>query len=76
MTQSQLAITRELRIAGTLLIFGLVVAIISLLWKSPAAFLLFAGVSGLLIVAGILVYLYSIISSGDAPQPNESARRT
>lgn len=70
MTQSQLAIDRELQISGTLLILGLAVAIISLLWKAPLAFLLFAGVGGLLIVAGIVVYLYSIVSSSETTQPN------
>lgn len=76
MTQSQSAITRELQTAGTLLILGLLVAIISLLWKAPLAFLLFAGVGGLLIVAGVLVYLFSIVSPSGTPPPNEPANRT
>jgi hypothetical protein len=76
MTQSEVAISRELRIAGTLLILGLLVAVISLLWKAPLAFLLFAGIGGLLIAAGVLMYLYSIVSPSEVYQPNEPAKRT
>jgi hypothetical protein len=76
MNQSQLAINRELQISGTLLILGLVVAIISLLWKAPLAFLLFAGVGGLLTVAGILLYLYSIVAPSETSQTNEPSKQT
>jgi hypothetical protein len=76
MNQSQLAINRELQISGTLLIFGLAVAIISLLWKAPLAFLLFAGVGGLLTVAGILLYLYSIVAPSETSQTHEPSKQT
>lgn len=75
MTQSQVAINRELQIAGTLLILGLLVAIISLLWKAPLAFLLFVGVGGLLTVAGILLYLYSIVAPSETSGMNGPAKQ-
>jgi hypothetical protein len=56
-------IDRSLRISGVLLILGLAVDVISLLWERPLAFLLFVGVGGFLTLAGILVYLYSLISA-------------
>lgn len=55
---------RSLRIAGVLLLSGLLVTIASLIWKAPPAFLMFAGVGGLLVFLGIVVYLLSLLSLG------------
>ena len=73
MTQTQASISRELKIAGILLLAGLLIAIVSLIWRAPLAFLLFAGVGGLLIVAGIVVYLFSIVGSGGTPEPEKTS---
>ena len=73
MMQTRVSIGRELKIAGILLLAGLLVTIVSLMWKAPLAFLLFAGVGGLLILAGIVVYLFSIVASGEALPPEEKA---
>ena len=54
---------RELRIAGALVIVGLAVIIASLMWKAPLSFLVFAGIGVTLTAVGVLVYLYSIVSS-------------
>jgi hypothetical protein len=62
MTTHKTSIARTLRISGTLLILGLAVEAISLLWGKPLAFLLFACVGGVLMLAGILLYLYSLVS--------------
>ncbi len=56
-------IQRSLRISGILLALALVVELISLLWGKPLAFLLFAFISGALFLAGILLYLYSLVSA-------------
>lgn len=56
-------IQRSLRLSGVLLILGLGVELASLLWEKPLAFLLFAFVGGVLFLAGILVYLYSLVSA-------------
>ena len=62
---------RRLRIAGTLLVLGLLIELGSLLWSHPLAFILFIVVGGLLMAAGILVYLYSLVSGGDSvPREN------
>jgi hypothetical protein len=56
-------IHRSLRLSGLLLIFGLGIELASLLWAKPLAFLLFAFVGGVLFLAGIVIYLYSLVSA-------------
>jgi len=48
-----------------LLIFGLFVEAICLLWARPLAFILLVCAGGLLCAAGIVVYLYSLVSTGE-----------
>jgi hypothetical protein len=57
-------IRRSLRLPGILLILGLAIELISLLWDKPLAFILFAFVGGVFFLAGILLYLYSLVSAG------------
>jgi hypothetical protein len=54
---------RSLRFSGALLIAGLAIELISLLWEKPLAFLLFAFIGGTLFLAGVLLYLYSLVSA-------------
>jgi hypothetical protein len=56
-------IQRRLRLPGILLILGLAIELISLLWNKPLAFILFAFVGGFFFLAGILLYLYSLVST-------------
>jgi hypothetical protein len=56
---------KRLRLAGVLLIFGLLVEAICLLWARPLAFILLVCGGGLLCAAGIVVYLYSLASAGE-----------
>ena len=60
-------IERRIRLAGTLLISGLVVELITLRWGRPTAFLFFLLISGLLMALGIGVYLLSLVSSENKP---------
>ena len=53
---------KRFRIAGFLLIGGLLVEVVSLIWYHPVAFLIYIGAGGLLMGAGILLYLYTIVS--------------
>lgn len=62
------AIDRELRIAGILLILGLALTVVTLIWKAPLSFLVFAGIAILLTLAGIAVYLYSLVSVDTIPR--------
>jgi hypothetical protein len=45
------------------MILGLAMTIVSLIWKAPLAFLLFAGISGTLTLAGVVLYLYALVSA-------------
>ena len=53
---------RHLQLSGILLILGLLVEALCLAWKGPLAFLVFAGLGGLLFLAGIVVYLLFLVS--------------
>ena len=66
MTDGIVGIEKRLRLAGMLLIFGLLVEAICLLWARPLAFIVLVGAGGFLCAAGIVVYLYSLVSAGRA----------
>lgn len=53
---------KRLQISGALLILGLLVEAVCLVWRGPLAFLVFAGAGGLLLFAGTLAYLLSLVS--------------
>jgi hypothetical protein len=53
---------RQLQLSGILLILGLLVEAVCLMWTRPIAFVVFLGVGGLLLVLGILLYLFSLVS--------------
>lgn len=57
---------KRLRIAGSLIIFGLLVELGTLLWSHPTAFLLFLFLGGTMMGLGILFYLYSILTTSHA----------
>ena len=63
MSAAIMGIARSLRFSGILLVLGLGIELISLLWEKPLAFLLFAFVGGFLFLAGIALYLYSLVSA-------------
>jgi hypothetical protein len=54
-------IHRKLQISGALVILGLLVEAVCLLWSRPIAFVVFAGLGGFLIAAGVLFFLYSLV---------------
>jgi hypothetical protein len=59
---------RQLQFSSVLIILGLLVEAVCLYWKGPLAFLAFLGLGGLLLFAGIAVYLYSLVSAHDPHQ--------
>ena len=61
---------RKMRISGILLIFGLVIEALSLLWNTAVSFMSFAVIGGLCFASGILLFLYSLVSS-NASGPND-----
>ena len=56
---------KRLQLAGALLIIGLLLEAICLLWARPLAFILLVCGGGLLCAAGIAVFLYSLVSTGE-----------
>jgi hypothetical protein len=58
---------RKLQLSGIILIMALVVESLCLLGHGPIAFMLFVGLGGLFFAAGIILYLYSLLSAGVAP---------
>ena len=61
-TLKTISMERWLRIAGTLIMFGLLIELGSLLWSHPLAFILFISIGGLSIALGIIAFLYSLVS--------------
>lgn len=61
MSRSEFKLSRPFRVSGVLLIVGLLVEAVSLFWIHPLAFLGFFIIGGILLAAGILLYLYSIV---------------
>jgi hypothetical protein len=61
---SIVALERRLRMSAVLVMVGLLVEIASLTWRHPTAFILFFVVGGAFMAAGILGFLYSIVSKG------------
>jgi len=53
---------RRLQLAGLLLIVGLGIEAICLLWARPIAFVIMVAAGGLLCAAGVVGYLYALVS--------------
>ena len=60
-------IERRIRLAGILLIAGLLVELVTLRWSHPTAFLFFLLLGGALMTLGIGVYLLSLVSAENKP---------
>ena len=54
---------RRLQLSGIIIILGLVVEVLCLLGHGPIAFMIFVGLGGFLFAIGILLYLYSVVST-------------
>jgi uncharacterized membrane protein YczE len=66
--RSQLSkIEKRIRLAGILLIAGLLVELATLRWSHPTAFLFFLLLGGALMAFGIAIYLLSIVSAENRP---------
>ena len=70
MTTQPTKLERRLRKSGMLVAIGLIAELISLLWNHPTAFFLFLGVGALLMVVGILLYFYSLVTIHE-PAPKD-----
>ena len=65
-------IERRLRLSGTLLISGLLIEALCLLWARPLAFIVLVALGGLLVAAGIAIYLYSLVTVRELHQTTMS----
>jgi hypothetical protein len=53
-----------MRAAALAVLLGLVVELVSLTWHSPSAFIVFVGIGGSLMAAGMLLFLLTIVKKG------------
>ena len=67
MTDADPRLARRLRLAGLLLSLGLLIEAATLLWQHPTAFLAFLLLGGVLVAAGVLVYLFTIATYPAGP---------
>jgi len=58
---------RRLQFAGSFLILALLIEALTVLWSRPVGFVVFVGLSGVLFAGGIILYLYSLVSSKAVP---------
>jgi hypothetical protein len=63
-TAQKVVLEKRLRLAGILLMVGLLVEAVCLLWARPLAFILMVAAGGLFCAAGVVVYLSSLVSAG------------
>ena len=56
---------RRIRVAAGLVLAGLIVELIALRWSHPAAFLAYAMWGIPLVGAGVLLFLYSLVSKAE-----------
>jgi predicted membrane channel-forming protein YqfA (hemolysin III family) len=62
-SEKQARLHRKLKISAYLLIAGLAIEGITLQWAHPTSFLLFIILGGILISAGVAVYLIEILTA-------------
>jgi hypothetical protein len=60
-------IEKRIRVAGILLIAGLLVELVTLRWSHPTSFLFFLLLGGALMALGIVIYLLSLVSAENKP---------
>jgi uncharacterized membrane protein len=60
-------IERRLRWAGFLIAAGLIVQLMTFIWIHPLAFIAFAIIGCPLVAAGVLLFLYSLVSQPSSP---------
>lgn len=61
MTELSSRMQRKLKLAAYLLIAGLAIEGITLQWAHPTSFVLFIILGGVLVLAGIAVYLFALV---------------
>jgi hypothetical protein len=62
------AIERRVRLAGLLICLGLLIQLLTLIRIHPLAFVAFIVIGCPLVAAGLLLYLYSVVSYGETKE--------
>lgn len=62
MSLEKTGLPRSYRISGVLLVLGLLTETITLHWVHPLAFIAFFVIGGSLLAAGVLLFLYALVS--------------
>jgi hypothetical protein len=60
------AMTRRLRWAGAIAFLGVLIEALALMWTHPTAFLAFALIGIPLVLLGVLIFLWSLVSAEGA----------
>ncbi len=55
------------QLAGIFIVLGLVIEALCLIWSTPIAFVIFVAIGGLFMFLGIVLFLYSLVSTHKAP---------
>ena len=63
---SKMNMERKLQISSVLVMAGLLIELITLVWLHPFSFLSFIFLGGTLMAAGIIFYLFTLISNPKA----------
>jgi uncharacterized membrane protein len=63
MTARANSVERRIQIAGIILIIGLLIEALCLVWARPISFVIFVAVGGLFLLAGVVVFLFSLVSA-------------
>jgi len=61
----------RLRLAGVLLIIGLIVELLTLFWTHALAFMAFLGIGCLFLAAGMAVFLWTVVSTAHHHAPGQ-----
>jgi hypothetical protein len=61
-------VEKRRQVAGVFIVLGLMIEALCLIWSTPIAFVIFAGIGGLLMFVGIALYLYSLVFNLEAPE--------
>ncbi len=68
MTGTDPRLARRLKLAGLLVGLGLLIEAATLFWSHPTAFLAFLLLGGVLVAAGVVLYLFSIVTYPAVPR--------
>jgi len=70
------SINKKLRLAGALIVVGLLAQTLTLLWNHPLSFVAYMVIGGLLVAIGMVVYLLTLMNLPVGKAENTENRTT